>query len=107
MNLALQSGRPPVDLVMNQVDKFRERKEQDDILDKAQMISRPGDAFWELPDRLQKRCDEGIYEVKKTKAELRDVQFIEHVQVPKFIQKTEKGIVGASERPTLTKIRAG
>lgn len=106
-NLALRSDRPPVDLVMNQVDKFRERVEEDEILDKAYKNSRPGDAFWELPDRLHQRGGEGVYEVKKTKAELRYAEFIEHVHVPNAIQENEKGIAGASKRPTLTKLRAG
>lgn len=107
-NLSLRTGRPPVDLIMNQGDKFRKIKEQDDILDNARMKSNPGDVFWELPDRLHQRCYcEGVYEVKKSKAALREVEFIEHVQVPKVIQKNEKGIAGTSKRPTLKKLKAG
>lgn len=107
-NLSLRTGRSPVDLIMNQDDKFREIKEQDDVLDNARMKSKPGDVFWELPDRLYQRCcNEGVYEVKKSKAVLRQVEFIEHVQVPNVIQENEKGIVGPSKRPTLTKLNAG
>lgn len=107
-NLSQRLGRPPVDLLMNQVDKFREVKEEDDILDNARMNSKPGDVFWELPHRLQERCYcEGVYEVKRTKADLREVEFIERVQVPNSIQENEKGIAGASYRPTLVKLKCG
>lgn len=107
MSLSLRTGRPPVDLIMNQADKFRESKEQDDMLDNARMKSKPGDVFWELPDRLHRRCFcEGVYELKKTKAALREVEFIEHVQVPNAIQETEKGIAGTSKRPSLSKLKA-
>lgn len=106
--LTFRTGRSPADLIMNQDDKFREIKEQNDVLDNARMKSKPGDAFWELPERLHERCCcEGVYEVKKSKAVLREVEFIEHVQVPNVIQKSEKGIAGPSKRPTFTKLNAG
>lgn len=107
-SLSLRTGRSPIDLIMNQVDKFREIKEQDNVLDNARIKSKPGDVFWELPDRLHQRCYcECVYEVKRTKADLREVEFIERVQVPNAIQKNEKGIAGTSKRPTLTKLKAG
>lgn len=108
MKLSLRMGRPPVDLIMNQDNKFRETKEQDDVLHNARLKSKPGDVFWDIPDRLRQRYDcEGVYEITKTKADLKEVEFIERVLVPNVIQENEKGFTGTSKRPTLTKLKAG
>ncbi|RVE51991.1 hypothetical protein evm_003269 [Chilo suppressalis] len=99
--LAMMTGRPPVDLTMNLLENIRKDKERKTVLEYAQIESKPSlrGGLWEQPVSLKQPCYcKPVYEVKRTQAEMGKPQIIEHIGVPKYIQETEKGLSGESQR---------
>ncbi|XP_038223221.1 MYCBP-associated protein-like [Zerene cesonia] len=106
-HLAAKTNRPPVDLAMNLLEKVREDKERKEVLEHAQIETKPTvrGRLWEQPLRLKQRCYcEPVYEVQRTRAEMGKPRIIQHIGVPKYIQETEKGISGVSEKKSCSNI---
>lgn len=101
--------KPPVDLVMNLLEKAKEKKEWKTALQHAQMSLKSPftSSSWEEAHRLtQPCCCAPVYEIVKTAAELGRPPIMEHIRVPDYIQVTEMGLTGVSQRPTAHKINA-
>ncbi|KAJ0178666.1 hypothetical protein K1T71_005441 [Dendrolimus kikuchii] len=101
--------KPPVDLTMNLLEKVREDKERKAALEEAKIEKKPTvrGALWEQPLRLHQKCYcEPVYEVQRTTAEMGKPPVIEHIGVPKYIQVTEKGINGISQRLSCEKLNS-
>ncbi|XP_022130730.2 MYCBP-associated protein [Pieris rapae] len=101
LHLAQKTDRPPADLTMNLLEKIREDKERKIVLEHAQIEKKPTvrGYLWEQPQRLKQGCYcENVYEIQRTKEEKGLPRVIQHIGVPKYIQETEKGIIGVPER---------
>ncbi|KAI8424550.1 hypothetical protein MSG28_003007 [Choristoneura fumiferana] len=96
MKLAKQTKRSPADLVINLVQDVREDKERKIVLEDAQIEEKVGvrDTLWDQPHRLKQRCYcDPVYEIHRTPAQMGQPPLIEHIGVPKDIQKTEMGVI--------------
>ncbi|KAI8424552.1 hypothetical protein MSG28_003009 [Choristoneura fumiferana] len=105
MKLAKQTKRSPADLVINLVQDVREDKERKIVLEDAQIEEKVGvrDTLWDQPHRLKQRCYcDPVYEIHRTPAQMGQPPLIEHIGVPKDIQKTEMGVIGNPERARCT-----
>lgn len=105
-HLAHKTGRAPGELTMNLCEKVREKKEEKIVLENAQIVKKVGvrGALWDRPDRLKQTCDcKPVYEAQRTKVELGRPAVIQHVGIPRHIQKMELGISG-SQRKTFMKL---
>lgn len=101
--LGLAVDKPPTDLVMNLLEKFREEKEWKTVLEHAQLDKKPNvrGTLWEQPLRLKQGCYcQPVYEVHRTRAEMGNPPVIKHVGVPTELQVTEKGLIGVPCRVT-------
>lgn len=102
-------NKPPIDLVMNLLEKTNEKKEWKIALEHAQLSLKTPftSSSWERAHRLRQPCDcAPVYEAVKTAAEQRRPHIIDHVGVPDYIQVTEKGLTGVRQRATTDKINA-
>lgn len=101
--------KPPADLVMNLLLKSNETKEWKTALEHAQMSQKSQftSSSWEEAHRLNQPCVcAPVYEIVRTAAELGRPHVMEHIRVPDYVQVTEMGLTGVSQRPTLNKINA-
>lgn len=101
--------REPVDLLMNQLDKVREIKEQKIVLEHAQVPRKYGvrGSLWDRPPRLKQRCYcQPVYELHRTPAELGHPGVIEHIGVPTYVLKTEMGMAGDAQRLPFVQLNA-
>lgn len=107
ITLGIRTGRPPIDLTMNLLEKVREDKERKIVLEHAQLSEKPHirGTLWEQPQRLKQPCYcRPVYEMQRTASELGKPRIIEHVGVPQYIQVNEKGLAGIPERKTFEKL---
>lgn len=108
-NLGKLVQKPPVDLTMNLLEKIRGDKERKITLEHAKIEKKPTvrGTLWEQPLKLhQKYHHEPVYEVQKTAAEMGNPRIIEHIGVPEYIQATEKGLTGSSQRNRFEKLNS-
>ncbi|XP_059049710.1 MYCBP-associated protein-like [Achroia grisella] len=99
--LGERTNRPPIDLTMNLLEKVREDKERKIVLEHAQIEKKATvrDTLWEQPVRLKQKCYcKPAYEVHRTPAEMGYPTVIEHVGVPEYIKRNEKGLTGVPKR---------
>ncbi|XP_026322264.1 MYCBP-associated protein-like [Hyposmocoma kahamanoa] len=102
-------NKPPVDLVMNLLEKTNEKKEWKTALEHAQLSLKTPftSSSWEKAHRLSQPCEcAPVYDAVKTAAEQRRPRVIDHIRVPDYIQVTEKGLTGVRQRVTPDKINA-
>lgn len=105
--LAQKLKRQPADLVMNLLENVREDKERKTTLEHAQIPKKAGirGTLWDQPQRLKQDCYcQPVYEIQRTLAEMGKPSVVEHIGVPSYILKTEKGMEGEMERIVCSKL---
>lgn len=94
--------RQPADLAMNLLERVRQDKERKAVLENAQLspkVTTCRGCLWEDPVKLCQKCYcQPSYEVTKTTVDKGHAPVIEHIGVPMYIQREEKGLAGLPQR---------